>query len=152
MMVGNLQDALDYEGSLRVMGTDSPGDLTNMIKDDYLDFDISMLQGDVDYLIVDGTLPIEPTRSAETWMNMLQVMNQTGLNMEYNVGKIAEEAIRSMGVSDLDQFKISEKQAAQGMSPSQQQMQMERMRGASVMPQEQMQQEIQAGNLKRQGE
>jgi hypothetical protein len=151
-MVGNLQDALDYEGSLRVMGTDSPGDLTNMIKDDYIDFDISMLQGEVDYLIVDGTLPIEPTRSAETWMNMLQVMNQTGLNMEYNVGKIAEEAIRSMGVSDLDQFKISEKQAAQGMSPSQQQMQMERMRGASVMPQEQMQQEIQAGNLKRQGE
>tara|TARA_R110001592_G_scaffold27736_1_gene102177 strand:- start:539 stop:796 length:258 start_codon:yes stop_codon:yes gene_type:complete len=85
-------------------------------------------------------------------MNMLQVMNQTGLNMEYKVGKIAEEAIRSMGVSDLDQFKISEKEAAQGMSPSQQQMQMERMRGASVMPQEQMQQEIQKGNLKRQGE
>jgi len=134
------------------MGTDSPGELTNMIKDDYVDFDISMLQGEVDYLIVDGTLPVEPTRSAETWMNMLQVMNQTGLNMEYKVGKIAEEAIRSMGVSDLDQFKITEKEAAQGMSPSQQQMQMERMRGASVMPQEQMQQEIQKGNLKRQGE
>jgi hypothetical protein len=152
MMVSNLQDALDYEGSLRIMGTDSPGELTNMIKDDYVDFDISMLQGEVDYLIVDGTLPVEPTRSAETWMNMLQVMNQTGLNMEYKVGKIAEEAIRSMGVSDLDQFKITEKEAAQGMSPSQQQMQMERMRGASVMPQEQMQQEIQKGNLKRQGE
>ena len=91
------------------MGTDSPGELTNMIKDDYIDFDISMLQGEVDYLIVDGTLPVEPTRSAETWMNMLQVMNQTGLNMEYKVGKIAEEAIRAMGVSDLDQFKISEK-------------------------------------------
>ena len=152
MMVGNLQDALEYEGSLRIMGTDSPGELSNMIKDDYIDFDLSMIQGDVDYLIVDGTLPIEPTRSAETWMNMLQVMNQTGLNMEYKMGKIAEEAVRSMGVSDLDQFKISEKEAAQGMSPSQQQMQMERMRGASVMPQEQMQQQIQAGNLKRQGE
>ena len=152
MMVGNLQDALEYEGSLRIMGTDSPGELTNMIKDDYLDFDLSMIQGDVDYLIVDGTLPIEPTRSAETWMNMLQVMNQTGLNMEYNMGKIAEEAVRSMGVSDLDQFKITEKEAAKGMSPSQQQMQMERMRGASVMPADQMQQEIQAGNLKRQGE
>lgn len=152
MMVGNLQDALEYEGSLRIMNTDSPGELTNMIKDDYLDFDLSMIQGDVDYLIVDGTLPIEPTRSAETWMNMLQVMNQTGLNMEYKMGKIAEEAVRSMGVSDLDQFKITDKERSQGMSPSQQQMQMERMRGASVMPQEQMQQEIQAGNLKRQGE
>ena len=152
MMVGNLQDALEYEGSLRIMGTDSPGELSNMIKDDYIDFDLSMIQGDVDYLIVDGTLPVEPTRSAETWMNMLQVMNQTGLNMEYKMGKIAEEAVRSMGVSDLDQFKITEKEAAQGMSPSQQQMQMERMRGASVMPADQMQQEIQKGNLKRQGE
>ena len=68
-----------------------------------------MLQGDIDYLVVDGTLPVEPTRNAETWMNMPQVMGQTGLNMEYKVGKIAEEAIRSMGVKDLDQFKITEK-------------------------------------------
>lgn len=147
MMVSNLQDAIEYEGSLRIGAGDSPGQLASLIKDDYVDFDISMLQGDIDYLVVDGTLPIEPTRNAETWMNMLQVMNQTGLNMEYKVGKIAEEAIRSMGVSDLDQFKISREEQQQGPSPSQQMSMMERTRGASVMPQEQLEQQIQAGNL-----
>lgn len=152
MMVGNLQDALEYEGSLRILADDSPGQLSGLIKDDYLDFDVGMLQGDIDYLVVDGTLPIEPTRNAETWMNILQVMNGAGLNMEYKVGKIAEEAIRSMGVSDLDQFKISTQERKQGMTPSQQMSMMERMRGANVMPQEQMQNEIQKGNLKRMGE
>ena len=83
---------------------------------------------------------------------MLQVMDQTGLNMEYNVGKIAEEAIRSMGVSDLDQFKISKAEQEAGPTPSQQVSMMERMRGANVMGQEQMDQEIQKGNLKRMGE
>ena len=151
-MVGNLQDALEYEGSLRIMGGDSPGELTNLVKDDYLDFDISMLQGDIDYLVVDGTLPVEPTRNAETWMNMLQVMGQTGLNMEYKVGKIAEEAIRSMGVSDLDQFKITQQEQEQGPTPSQQISMMEKMRGANIMPQEQMEREIEKGNLKRMGE
>jgi hypothetical protein len=152
MMVGNLQDALEYEGSLRILADDSPGHLSGLIKEDYLDFDISMLQGDIDYLVVDGTLPIEPTRNAETWMNILQVMNGAGLNMEYKVGKIAEEAIRSMGISDLDQFKISSQERQQGMTPSQQMSMMERMRGANVMPQDQMQNEIQKGNLKRMGE
>ena len=83
---------------------------------------------------------------------MLQVMSNTGLNMEYKVGKIAEEAIRSMGVSDLDQFKITKQEEQEGMTPSQQMSMMERMRGANVMPQEQMQDEIQKGNLKRMGE
>lgn len=152
MMVGNLQDALEYEGSLRMSAGDSPGQLSSLVKDDYLDFDIGMIQGDIDYLVVDGTLPLEPTRNAETWMNMLQVMNQTGLNMEYKMGKIAEEAVRSMGVSDLDQFKITQEEQKQGMTPSQQMAMMERLRGANVMPQEEMDREIDKGNLKRMGE
>jgi len=152
MMVSNLQDALEYEGSLRINANNAPGQLKPLIEDDYLDFDIGMIQGDIDYLVVDGTLPIEPTRNAETWMNILQVMGQTGLNQEYKAGKIAEEAIRSMGVSDLEQFKITKEEADAGPSPSQQMEMMEKMRGASVMPQEQLEQEIQKGNLKRQGE
>ena len=121
------------------------------MKDDYIDFNIGMIQGDIDYLVVDGTLPVEPARNAETWMNMLQVMNNTGLNMEYKTGKIAEEAIRAMGVSDLDQFKISKQEQDQGMSPSQRMSMMEKMRGASVMPQDQLEQQVKAGNLKPMG-
>ena len=57
-------------------GASSPGELTNMVDEGYLDFDVSMLQGEIDYLVVDGTLPVEPTKNAETWMNMLQVVGQ----------------------------------------------------------------------------
>jgi hypothetical protein len=148
MMVGNIQDALSYAGSVRIDETNMPGQLADMVEDGYIDFDVAKdLQGQVDYLVIDGTLPIEPTRNAETWLNMLQIMSQTGLNMEYKTGKIAEEAIRSLGVSDLDRFRISKEEMAQGPTPSQQYALMEKARGASVVPQETLQREVEKGNL-----
>lgn len=147
MMVQNIQDTLRYEGSIKVDPNSVPSVLAPILEDNYIDFNVSSLQGDIDYLIVDGTLPIEPTRSPETWMTMLQVMNNTGLNMEYKTGRIAEEAIRSMGVPDLDQFRISKEEAARGMTPSQQISMLEKMRGATVLPDEQLEREREKGNI-----
>ena len=155
MMTQNLQDALFLEGSLRMDAESMPGELSAQAQDGYVDFDVQSLQGNVDYLVIDGTLPIEPTRNAETWMNMLQMINQTGLNMEYKSGKIVEEAIRAMGVSDLDQFKISDAEKQMGMTPSQQMSMMEKQRGNSTqqgqqqqtMPVEELLRNIDAGNL-----
>ena len=148
MMVGNIQDALDFKGSIKIDEYNMPSQLTGMVDEGYIDFDTSNdLQGQVDYLVVDGTLPLEPTRNAETWMNMLKIMSQTGLNMEYKMGKIVEEAIRALGISDLDQFRISDEERQQGPSPSQELAMMEKMRGATVQPQEQIQNEVSKGNL-----
>ena len=99
MMVGNIQDALDFKGAIKVDQYSMPSQLSDMVSEGYIDFDVGEdLQGKVDYMVIDGTLPLEPTRNAETWMNMLQIMSNTGLNMEYKVGKIAEEANRDLGV------------------------------------------------------
>jgi len=147
MMVSNIQDALRYEGAIAINEQDAPGLLRPSIQDGYLDFDIGDLQGDIHYMVVDGTLPIEPTRNAETWMTVLQVLNQTGLIMEYRAGRIVEEAIRAMGISDLEQFKISKEDQAAGPSPSQQLALMEKARGASVQPADQIEAEAQKGNL-----
>lgn len=147
MMVQNIQDALLYEGSIKVDPNNIPGMLQTMVQDDYVDFTIKDLQGQVDYLVVDGTLPIEPSRNAETWLNMLTILNQTGLNMEYKAGRIVEEAIRAMGISDLDQFRVSPEEARRGMTPSQRMSFMEKLRGASVMPEDQIAQQVEAGNL-----
>ena len=147
MMVSNIQDAVEIEGSIKIDPDKMPSQLADMVNDGYIDFNQSDLQGKVDYLVIDGTLPVEPTRNAETWMNMLQIMSQTGLNMEYKMGKIAEEAIRALGISDLDQFRISEEERQQGATPSQQLAMMEKMRGASVQPNEQIQNEVSKGNL-----
>jgi len=149
MMVANIQDSLSMEGSIKIDRQNMPNQLENMVEDGYLDYNVSKdLQGDIDYLVIDGTLPLEPTRNAETWMNMLQIMNQTGLNMEYNAGQIAEEAIRAMGITDMDRFRVDPKQLQQnGPSPSQQMMLMEKMRGANVQDQEQVSKQVEAGNL-----
>ena len=142
MMTSNIQDALDLDGSIKIDPDKMPGQLADMVEDGYIDYTSRDLQGQIDYLVIDGTLPVEPTRNAETWMNMLQMMSQTGLNMEYKMGKIAEEAIRALGISDLDQFRISEEERQQGASPSQQIALMEKMRGASVQPQEEISREV----------
>ena len=149
MMTNNIQDALTMEGSIKIDPDNMPTQLSSVVDDGYLDYDVAKdLQGDIDYLVIDGTLPLEPTRNAETWMNMLQIMDKTGLNMEYNSGKIAEEAIRAMGITDMDRFRISQDELkAKGPSPSQQLALMEKMRGASVKPQENIDNEVQKGNL-----
>ena len=148
MMTQNLQDAVSLEGSLRIDTENMSGGLVKMAEDGYVDFDVTALQGDIDYLVIDGTLPLEPSRSPETWMNMIQVLSQSGLQMEYKTGKIVEEAIRSMGITDVEQFKISEEEKAQGPTPSQQMALMEKARGASVMPQEELMREAEKGNVK----
>jgi hypothetical protein len=82
MMVSNIQDAVEIDGSIKIDPDKMPSQLADMVEDGYIDFNQNDLQGKVDYLVIDGTLPVEPTRNAETWMNMLQIMSQTGLNME----------------------------------------------------------------------
>ena len=147
MMVANIQDFFAPESSIRISDSDTASNVADMVKDGYLDFSLQDIQGDIEYLVVDGTLPLEPTRNAETWITMLRTLNETGMAMEYNSGKIVEEAIRSMGVSDLDQFKISKQQQEQGPTPSQQMMMMEKLRGANVQPQENIERQVEKGNL-----
>ncbi|CAB4158673.1 hypothetical protein UFOVP708_16 [uncultured Caudovirales phage] len=149
MQVANIQDALTFDGSLRLSERDQSEVLRGMADNGYVDYDISMLQGKVDYMVVDGTLPIEPTRSPETWINILQTVNNAGLVMEYDAGRMVEEAIRSMGVPDVDQFRINRDDLQRdGMKPSQQLAVMEKMRGQSgVMNEENIDRQVQAGNL-----
>ena len=147
MMVANIQDFFAPQSSIRIADSDSASEVADMVQDGYLDFSLQDIQGEIEYLVVDGTLPLEPTRNAETWITMLRTLNETGMAMEYNSGKIVEEAIRSMGVSDLDQFKISKEQQNDGPTPSQQMMMMEKLRGANVQPQENIQRQVEKGNL-----
>ncbi len=147
MQVQNIQDAISYEGSIKAPQNSTPGILTPFIDNGYIDFTVQDLQGDIQYLVVDGTLPIEPMRNADTWIGILDIIQKTGLNMEYSAPRMVDEAIRSMGVADIDQFKISKEEQQQGPTPSQQLSILEKMRGASVMPQEDMMSQLQAGNI-----
>ena len=76
MMTSNIQDALEINGSIKIDEDKMPGQLADLVQDGYIDYGAKDLQGKIDYLVIDGTLPVEPTRNAETWMNMLQIMSQ----------------------------------------------------------------------------
>lgn len=149
LMASNIQDAVNFSGSLKVPEDQQNDMLRGMVKNGYVDYDVSMLQGNIEYMVVDGTLPLEPTRSPETWVNILQTVNSAGLQLEYDTGRMVEEAIRSMGVPDVDQFRISpEKLQKDGLTPSQQLAIMEKQRGqSSVIPAENIEKQLQAGNI-----
>jgi hypothetical protein len=147
MMTSNIQDALSHSGSVRMSEDQVPGALAGSVQDGYLDYDVQDLQGEIDYLVIDGTLPLEPSRDANSWMSVLQVLNQTGMIMEFRADKIVEEAIRAMGVTDIDQYRIGKEEQGQGAKPHQQLALMEKSRGASVQPNEQVQKEVEKGNL-----
>lgn len=149
MMAQNIQDALRFNASIKVGERESNSILQGLAKNGYVDVDVDMLQGQIEYLIVDGTLPIEPTRSPETWIQILQVVNQAGLAMEYDMGRMVEEAVRSMGVPDVDQFRVDQQRIQrEGLAPHQQLAIMEKLRGqSSVMPQENVEKQLQAGNI-----
>jgi hypothetical protein len=149
MMASNIKDSLSFSGELRVTEQETNTLLKGLVDNGYVEFDVADLQGDIEYMVVDGTLPIEPTRSPEMWMSILQTVNQAGLMMQYDTGRMVEEAIRSMGVPDVDQYRIDQDQLKQdGLTPAQQMAVMEKMRGQStVMPNDQLQQEVQRGNV-----
>ena len=148
MSVENIQDAIALNGSIRMGNDQSNETLEPMIQDGYLDYSNADLQGEIEYLVVDGTLPIEPSRSPESWLNAVQVASQSGLGMELDLKAMTLEAVRSMGISDIDRFRIpAEKLQREGPSPSQQMEIMEKMRGASVKPDEEIDRELEKGNI-----
>jgi len=150
MMIGNIQDAVAASGSVQVNPKSLPANLQSITNDGYLDFTPNMLDGDIDYLVIDGSLPLEPTRDPNVWMQMIQIMNTTGLNMEFDMSQITEEAIRSMGVSDLDRFRITPQELQQnGLSPSQQMAMAQADRGATgkIQEAETIQRDVERGNL-----
>ena len=148
MSVENIQDAIALNGSIRMGNDQSNETLEPMIQDGYLDYSNADLQGEIEYLVVDGTLPIEPSRSPESWLNAVQVASQSGLGMELDLKAMTLEAVRSMGISDIDRFRIpAEKLQREGPSPSQQMEIMEKMWGASVKPDEEIDRELEKGNI-----
>lgn len=145
MMVSNIQDSM-AGGSIKLDSDRIDQDLNQMVSGGYLDYDPADIQGEVSYMVVDGTLPLEPTSEPRMWMDILRLLTETGMIAEYRADKITDEIIHGMGVADLELYKIP-KQEQGDLSPSQQLNIMEKLRGASVRPNEDVQKEVEKGNL-----
>jgi len=68
------------------------------------------LQGYFDFPINDGRLPMQPEEQAETWLKALEVMGKIPpVTMQYDAAAVFREFVRSMGIKNLDDFKIQAK-------------------------------------------
>jgi hypothetical protein len=119
----------------------------------------SDIAGNFDYISHTGNMPPDPSRSATTWMQLLQSLAQGPQlfdPMQYPDGRIPDfraifnEFVRSMGIKNVEQFYRVHPQVLQ------QQMQQQQMQGGQpgmqVVPDEQFQQQSQAGNYVDPGE
>lgn len=65
------------------------------------------LQGLFDFPIDDGRLPMRPEENAEIWMRMLETVGKIPpLQQQIEVFAIFREFVRSMGVKNIDDFRI----------------------------------------------
>ena len=82
--------------------------------------------GDFDYVVVDGTLPQSPEENSENLIRSIRVLSETGAAQNYDMDMFVERLIESFGFTDVENWK---------KQPSE------------IMPDEQIMQQLQAGNL-----
>jgi len=89
-------------------------------------FSRSEILGDFDYVVVDGTLPTSPEENSENITRAIRVLSETGAAQGWDMDKFVERLIESFGFQDVENWKAAPQQ---------------------TMPDEQIQQELAAGNI-----
>lgn len=97
--------------------------------------------GRYDYIISDGTLPIDPQENTEILLRALKTISDTGTGQSWDIDFWLEQIIRSMGFYNIEDWKAKgapqpTAQAAQAATPQ-----------TEVVPNEQIKQDLQAGNI-----
>ncbi len=65
------------------------------------------LQGYFDFPVNDGRLPMIPEEQAETWLKALETMGKIPpVTAQYDAAAVFREFVRSMGIKNIDDFKI----------------------------------------------
>jgi hypothetical protein len=76
--------------------------------------------------VVDGTLPTSPEENSENIIRAIRVLSETGAAQGWDMNKFVERLIESFGFADVENWKAAPQQ---------------------MMPDEQIQQELAAGNI-----
>jgi hypothetical protein len=133
--IANRQQFTTMEQAYRIVGDDS-----GFTEAQHIFGDRSKIQGNFDYIPTDGILPPDPVRQASTWMQVAEsVMRFVPLIMQMgatpadgmvpDVNAILKESFKSLGARNIDRFYTQ-------LPPPPQ-----------VMPDEQVDQQVQAGNM-----
>jgi hypothetical protein len=102
MMVSNTQQFYDGEQQFKIAGdlmqSTAPG-FMQVTPDDILGF--------YDYVVVDGTLPIDRFAQANLWREIMAgLQQQPQLMMQYDMGKLFAWVAQLAGLKNINQFKL----------------------------------------------
>tara|TARA_R100001594_G_scaffold32864_3_gene61059 strand:+ start:7949 stop:10192 length:2244 start_codon:yes stop_codon:yes gene_type:complete len=120
-MVSNLQYFQIDGGTVSLQEEVTPENPQGMVS-----YNRSEILGDFDYVVVDGTLPTSPEENSENITRAIRVLTETGASQGWDMSKFVERLIESFGFSDVENWKAAPQQ---------------------MMPDEQIQQELAAGNI-----
>lgn len=128
--VQNCQQYYDAPLKLRMVGN-----LASVAGPKFLDVTPETIQGFYDMVPVDGTLPVDRMAQVNMWMQIMQgLRSMPQVFAQYDAGKIFAHVAMLGGVKNVDQFKLPQLMGPQGINPQ-------------VMPDDQLQNEAQAGNI-----
>lgn len=128
------------------------------------------IMGSYDYVVTDGTLPVDPRNNTEILLRALRVIGETGLAADFNLKKLTMHILQMLGFVDIEAFQATKQERDQQVSrmeqeavardPSaqaqiaqaasaiaQSQAQASGQLGQQVMPTEQVMRDAQAGNV-----
>ncbi len=120
-MISNLQFFEIDGGMVELMDEIGESNPTGEVR-----YSRSDILGEYDYIIVDGTLPTSPSENAENIIKAIRVLAESGAAQTWDMDKFVERLVESFGFEDVEQWKKAPQQ---------------------VVPDDQIQQELQAGNI-----
>jgi hypothetical protein len=126
MQVALLQQWMTDPLMVKIVGPRQMSDTQGMIEGTLLHVEPEDIQGEFFFPVHDGSMPIDPVRTSESWERIMGGMAKIPpLMQQYDIGKVFERAIRTLGVRNIEDFRVR----------------------PQIMPDQQVMQGVQRGNL-----
>lgn len=107
MMVSNMQ-YFGVEGGQVKLPAEFAG-----TKDGWYEWSQQEILGDYDYVVTDGTLPVDPRNNPENLLRAMRVLSETGMFAKWNGDKFVEQFLMMIGFTDVDTWKMTPEQSQQ---------------------------------------
>lgn len=69
--------------------------------------------GEYDYVVTDGTLPVDPRNNPENLLRAMRVLSETGMFAQWNGSKFVEQFLMMIGFTDIDTWRLTQEQSAE---------------------------------------
>lgn len=111
---------------VKIIGPRQSQDTINLPEGALISVSPEDILGEFFFPIHDGSMPLDPVRMSETWERIMGGMSKIPpLMAQYDIGKVFERAVKTLGVRNMEDFKLR----------------------PQVMPDQQVMQNVQRGNL-----